>query len=88
MVVVLCTSSYDAYGNTCMKFYEHILKGFKVVERTRFCHRNCYLIFGFEGRIWDLIVSVPDHCLSFYFTKGHNKEYQYKSYGSCTLHVV
>ena len=21
----------------------------------------------FEGRIWDLIVSVPDHCLSFYF---------------------
>ena len=19
------------------------------------------------GRIWDLIVSVPDHCLSFYF---------------------
>ena len=22
MVVVLCTSSYDAYGNTCMKFYE------------------------------------------------------------------
>ena len=24
-------------------------------------------LFGFEGRIWDLIVSVPDHCLSFYF---------------------
>ena len=23
--------------------------------------------FGFEGSIWDLIVSVPDHCLSFYF---------------------
>ena len=23
--------------------------------------------FGFEGRIWDLIVSVPDQCLSFYF---------------------
>ena len=21
--------------------------------------------FGFEGRMWDLIVSVPDHCLSF-----------------------
>ena len=34
MVFVLCTSSYDAYGNTCMKFYEHILNGFKVVERT------------------------------------------------------
>ena len=22
--------------------------------------------FGFEGRMWDLIVSVPDHCISFY----------------------
>ena len=27
-----------------------------------------YFRFGFDGRIWDLIVSVPDHCLSFYFT--------------------
>ena len=26
-----------------------------------------YFSFGFEGRIWDLIVSVPDHCLSFYY---------------------
>ena len=26
-----------------------------------------YFPFGFEGRIWDLILSVPDHCLSFYF---------------------
>ena len=24
--------------------------------------------FGFEGRIWDLIVPVSDHCLSFYYT--------------------
>ena len=32
MVVVLCTSSYDVYGNTCMKFYDHILNGFKVVD--------------------------------------------------------
>ena len=24
--------------------------------------------FDFESRMWDLIVSVPDHCLSFYFT--------------------
>ena len=23
--------------------------------------------FGFEGRVWDLIVSVPGRCLSFYF---------------------
>ena len=26
--------------------------------------------FGFEGRMWDLIVSVPDHCLCFYFTES------------------
>ena len=26
-----------------------------------------YFPFSFEGRRWDLIVSVPDHCLSFYF---------------------
>ena len=26
-----------------------------------------YFPFYFEGRMWDLIVSVPDHCLSFYF---------------------
>ena len=24
--------------------------------------------FGFEGRMWDMIVSVPDLCLSFYFS--------------------
>ena len=27
--------------------------------------------FGFKGRMWDLIVSVPDHCLSFYFHQPH-----------------
>ena len=27
--------------------------------------------FGFEGRMCDLIVSVPDHCLSFYFSEAH-----------------
>ena len=27
----------------------------------------CFFPFGFEGRMWDLIVLVPDHCLSFYF---------------------
>ena len=24
-------------------------------------------LFGFGGKVWDLIVSVPDRCLSFYF---------------------
>ena len=33
------------------------------------CGQFMYLVIsllGFEGRMWDLIVSVPDHCLSFY----------------------
>ena len=33
------------------------------------CRQFMYLVISvlvFEGRIWDLIVSVPDHCLSFY----------------------
>ena len=25
--------------------------------------------FGFEGGMWDLIVLIPDNCLSIYFTK-------------------
>ena len=29
--------------------------------------QSSYFPFGFEGRMWDLIVSVPDHYLSFYF---------------------
>ena len=24
--------------------------------------------FGFEGGVWDLNVSIPDHCLSIYFS--------------------
>ena len=35
------------------------------------CRQFMYLVislFGFEGGIWDLIVSVPDHYLSFYFS--------------------
>ena len=27
------------------------------------------VLFGFESRIWDLIVSIPDHCLSFDFVQ-------------------
>ena len=37
------------------------------------CCQFMYLVispFGFEGRIWDLIVSVPDHCLSFYWASA------------------
>ena len=37
-----------------------------------------YFPFGFEGRIWDLTVSVPDHCLSFYFT--NTRDIQFSPY--------
>ena len=33
--------------------------------------------FGFEGRLWDLIVSVPDHCLSFYFERKSSETTNY-----------
>ena len=31
----------------------------------------CVLLFllVFEGRMWDLIVLIPDHCLSIYYVK-------------------
>ena len=29
--------------------------------------------------MWDLIVSVPDHCLSFYFTDLHSNSFLDKS---------
>ena len=44
------------------------------------CRQFMYLVktnfpFGFEGRIWDLIVSVPDHCLSFYIINAWSTLY-------------
>ena len=35
---------------------------------------NCcqFISFGLEGGIWDLIVSAPDHCLSFNFLYSVN----------------
>ena len=29
--------------NISMKFHEVVLNGLEVIERTQFCHRNCYL---------------------------------------------
>ena len=36
------------------------------------CRQFMYFVISllvFEGRMWDLIVSVPDHCLSFYIVR-------------------
>ena len=39
--------------------------------------RECYQFFvcrsfpfGFEGGLWNVIVFIPDHCFSIYFTTG------------------
>ena len=45
-----------------------ILFGASAFRKLSSIYVFSYFPFGFEGRIWDLIVSVPDHCLSFYFT--------------------
>ena len=41
-----------------------------------------YFPFGFEGRMWDLIVSVPDHCLSFYFANKTKSKYETTKLGT------
>ena len=44
------------------------------------CVRACVCVcasfpFGFEGDMWDLIVLIPDHCLSIYSSDGSSQEY-------------
>ena len=53
----------DAY----FSFYVFILFAASAFRKLSSVYVFSYFPFGFEGRIWDLIVSVPDHCLSFYF---------------------
>ena len=36
-------------------------------ERLSICVSAASFSFGFEGGICDLIVLVPNHCISFYF---------------------
>ena len=50
-------------------------------------------LFTLEGRIWDLIVSVPDHCLSFYFAVVaiaiiHNRNNPYIRFTVVTMAVI
>ena len=39
-----------------------------------------YFPFGFEGKIWDPIVSVPDHCLSVYFSNVRRVLFRFHRY--------
>ena len=54
------------------------------LPRVPFVNRGQFMYsvpFGFEGGMWDLIVSVPDHCFSFYleWPQSHatSKHYKY-----------
>ena len=52
---MLCSAHRLMMLNTCMKFYKHILNGFKVIERTWFSHRNCYLqSLKYQYKLWFL----------------------------------
>ena len=76
-VFILCFSYY--VSDIFCKFWElngHLFGKELVIRFTAsaFCKLlSIYIIsyfpFGFEGRMWDLIVSVPEYCLYFYFLK-------------------
>ena len=47
-----------------------LLHTFNIISPILDVRKGDYVIyfpFGFESKIWDLIISVPDHCLSFYY---------------------
>ena len=47
------------------------------LPRVPFVNCCMYLVISLlvlGGRMWDLIVSVPDHCLSFYFDCEKQKQ--------------
>ena len=48
------------------------------------CVFGCFP-FGFEDRMWDLIVSVPGHCLSFYFA---DSQHGFRCRRSCETQLV
>ena len=42
--------------------------GLLCVSFVNFCQLVCFLPFGVEGRMWDMIVFVPDRRFSSYLT--------------------
>ena len=60
---------------TVVKFEEALM--YEVYNNDRY-HRLGYFPFGFEGRMWDVIVSVPDHCLSFLLWIPFDAYFHYK----------
>ena len=57
-------------GTNCVPFVADL---FLFSYARDFLTFSCFP-FGFEGRMWDLIVSDPDYCLSFYFASVFEEE--------------
>ena len=69
---------YHKLRKTFSKFYRRhyeLVSKFSVGLKT-LLHQGLSEPFGFEGRIWDLIVSVPDHCLSFYLSYSEHQRHK------------
>ena len=49
---------------------------------------NASFPFGFEGGLWDLIVLVPDHCLSFLLLLRHYGQFLAVVIEKIALHHV
>ena len=58
---------YNHAENVWKKFKCKTMGDYRAFRKLSSIYVFSYFPFGFKGRIWDLIVSVPDHCLSFYF---------------------
>ena len=50
--------------NISVKFQEDILNGLKNIERTQFCHRNCYLQISKGYNSKNIYPRVMVHALS------------------------
>ena len=71
----MCSEDLTKIENTLRQLNDHLFVKELFIRFAASAFRKLpsvyvfsYFPFGFEGRMWDLTVSVPDHCLSFYFT--------------------
>ena len=58
--MIICLGKRCSFGLLCVSF---------VIVYQSVC---ASLPFCFEGGMWDLIVVIPDHCLSIYFVFHSN----------------
>ena len=59
---------YVMRQNACLVINPTSVDSYASLFNSTTADRSSDSMTAFEGRMWDLIVSVPDHCLSFYST--------------------